>query len=63
MKRSRLLTADGVSLDLLRQLLEHVNLAIPRLALFEPLHDLFGPFTPLAARRALAAAFVAEESR
>lgn len=53
--------ADGVTLDLLGELLEHVNLAAARLAVLEALHDLFGPLGSLAAGRALAAGLVPVE--
>mmetsp|Transcript_35491 Transcript_35491/g.114080 ORF Transcript_35491/g.114080 Transcript_35491/m.114080 type:complete len:280 (+) Transcript_35491:273-1112(+) len=50
--------ADGVALDLVRQLLEHVNLLDLRVARHKPVHDLAHPASPLAARRALAARLV-----
>ena len=52
-----------MTLDLLGQLLQHINLPLPPLALLEPLHDLLGPFAALAARGALPAAFVLVERR
>ena len=50
--------ADGVPLDLLRQLLEHVNLLEPSVALLHPLHDGVEPPGTLAARGALPAGLV-----
>jgi len=53
--------ADGVSLDLLGQLQEHVDLALARLAALQALHDLRGPLAALAAGGALSAALVLVE--
>jgi hypothetical protein len=53
--------ADGVSLNLLGQLLEHVDLALPRLALGESVHNLVCPLAALSARCALTAGLVVVE--
>ena len=50
-----------MSLDLLRQLLQHVDLTVAALALFEARHDLLGPLAALAAGGALAAGLVLVE--
>lgn len=60
-RASGLLTANGVALNLLCELLEHVNLALTALALLESAHDLLGPLASLTARSALSARFVAVE--
>ena len=51
-------STDGVALDLLGELLHHVNLASAGLALLETVHDLLGPLGTLTARSALAARLV-----
>lgn len=56
-------SADGVALDLLRELLEHVDLALARIALFQTLHDLVGPLAALSAGGALAAGLVLVKGR
>jgi hypothetical protein len=53
--------ANGVSLHLLGQLLEHVDLTLPCLALGESVHDLVRPFAALTAWCALAAGLVVVE--
>lgn len=55
------LTADGVALDLLGQLLKHINLALVADALLEAGHDLLGPLAALTAGRALSAGLVSVE--
>ncbi len=50
-----------MTLDLLRQFLQHVNLSCLRLSLLESLHDLFRPLATLSARGTLAAALVSVE--
>ncbi|GMT31566.1 hypothetical protein PFISCL1PPCAC_22863, partial [Pristionchus fissidentatus] len=55
--------ADGVSLDLLAQLPDHVNLLLLRLAVHEPPHHLVQPVAALATRRALSTALVLVEER
>jgi hypothetical protein len=55
------LTANSVTLNLLGQLLEHVNLTLTALTLLETLHDLLSPLASLTARCALAATLVAVE--
>lgn len=54
---------DRVSLDLLSQLLHHINLPRARRALLKSLHNLLRPFRTFAARSALAARFVVVELR
>lgn len=54
-------SADGVALDLLGELLEHVDFTLLGVAGFETLHHLKRPLASLAARRALAAALVLVE--
>lgn len=54
-------SADGVTFNLLGELLHHVNLALAGGALLESLHDLFGPLGTLATRSALAAGLVVVE--
>lgn len=51
-----------MTFNLFGQFLHHVDFSIPRLSLFEPLHDLFGPFTPFSTRGALTTAFVLVEA-
>lgn len=51
-------SADGVALDLLGELLHHVDLALAGSAHLEAVHDLLGPFGTLATRGALAARLV-----
>jgi hypothetical protein len=46
-------STDSVALDLLGQLLQHVDLADAALALLESVHDLVGPSGALTARCAL----------
>lgn len=50
-----------MTLDLLGELLKHVDLAWPALALLETLHDLVGPLATLSAGRALTAGLVGVE--
>ena len=54
-------TADSVTLNLLGELLEHVNLPLASLALLESAHDLLRPLAALSAGCALAATLVAVE--
>ena len=54
-------SANGVSLNLLGQLLEHVDLTLTGLSLLETLHDLLGPLGALATWCALSARLVAVE--
>jgi hypothetical protein len=54
-------SADGVALDLLGELLHHVNLALTGSAHLEAVHDLLGPLGTLATRGALAAGLVVVE--
>lgn len=54
-------SADRVALDLLREFLEHVDLALLGVAGLETLHYLHRPLAALAARRALTAALVLVE--
>ena len=56
-------TTDGVTFNLLGELLEHVDFALASLALFEALHDLFAPLAAFATGSALAAAFVLIKGR
>lgn len=56
-----LLTANCVALDLLGQLLQHVNLPLATLTLLKSLHDLLSPLAALTARRALTARLVSVE--
>ena len=49
--------------NLLRQLLQHVNLPLPRLAPLKPLHDLLRPLAALTTRRALATALMPVKGR
>lgn len=53
--------ADGVALNLLGELLHHVDLALARGAGLEAVHDLLGPLGALTAGRALAARLVVVE--
>eukprot|EP00227_Mantoniella_beaufortii_P011202 CAMPEP_0197590548 /NCGR_PEP_ID=MMETSP1326-20131121/11475_1 /TAXON_ID=1155430 /ORGANISM="Genus nov. species nov., Strain RCC2288" /LENGTH=441 /DNA_ID=CAMNT_0043155651 /DNA_START=195 /DNA_END=1517 /DNA_ORIENTATION=- len=53
--------ADGVALDLLGELLQHVDLLQPRVALLHALHDGVQPPRALTAGRALAAGLVLVE--
>ena len=55
--------ADGVALDLLCQLPEHVNLSLLEVTAHHALHHLVDPRGALAARRALAARLVLVEVR
>jgi hypothetical protein len=54
-------SANGVALDLLGELLHHVNLTRAGSSLLETLHDLLGPLGTLATRGALAAGLVMVE--
>jgi hypothetical protein len=54
-------SADGVALDLLGELLHHIDLTSAGLALLETVHDLLGPLGTLTARGALAARLVVVE--
>lgn len=54
-------SANGVTLDLLGELLHHVNLTLAGSTLLEALHDLLGPLGALTTRCALAARFVVVE--
>ena len=51
-------TANTVPLDLLGQLLKHIDLSCSCLTLLKPLHHLRSPHTSFSARRALATTFV-----
>jgi hypothetical protein len=53
--------ANSVALNLLGELLKHVDFALARLALVEAVHDLVGPLGALTAGRALAAGLVVVE--
>ena len=55
------LAANCVALYLLGELLQHIDLSLPSLALLESRHDLFGPFAALSARRALTTGLVPVE--
>ena len=55
------LTTDSVTLDLLGELLHHVNLAGAGLTLLESVHDLLGPLATLTAWSALTARLVVVE--
>jgi len=54
-------STNGVALDLLGELLHHVDLALAGSALLEAVHDLLGPLGTLATRGALAARLVVVE--
>ena len=54
-------SANGVTLDLLGELLHHVDLTSAGLTLLETLHDLVGPLGTLTARCALSARLVVVE--
>jgi hypothetical protein len=54
-------SADGVTLDLLGELLHHVDLTRPSGSLLEAVHDLLGPLGALATRSALTARLVVVE--
>ena len=54
-------SADSVALDLLGELLHHVDLALAGSAHLEAVHDLLGPLGTLATRGALAAGLVVVE--
>lgn len=54
-------SADGVTLDLLGQLLEHVDLTLAGLTLLHTLHHLHGPLAALTAGSALTARLVLVE--
>jgi hypothetical protein len=54
-------SANSVTLDLLGELLHHVNLALTGSAHLEAVHDLLGPLGTLATRGALAAGLVVVE--
>jgi hypothetical protein len=54
-------SADSVALDLLGELLHHVNLTLASSSLLEAVHDLLGPLGTLATRGALTARLVVVE--
>lgn len=54
-------TANSVTLNLLGQLLQHINLTLSSLSLLKSLHDLLRPLAALSARCALAATLVSVE--
>jgi hypothetical protein len=54
-------SANGVSLNLLGELLHHVNLTLASSSLLEAVHDLLGPLGALATRGALPARLVVVE--
>jgi hypothetical protein len=54
-------SANGVALDLLGELLHHIDLTSAGLALLETVHDLLGPLGTLTARGALAARLMVVE--
>jgi hypothetical protein len=54
-------SADGVALDLLGELLHHVDFTSAGLALLETVHDLLSPLGTLTARSALTARLVVVE--
>ena len=52
---------NRMALDLLRQLLQHIDLSFPAEALLEAMHDLVGPLGALATRGALATGLMVVE--
>ena len=50
-----------MALDLLRELLQHINLSLSSLALLKSLHDLLCPLATLSAWRTLSTGFVSVE--
>lgn len=56
-------STDGVTLDLLGELLEHVDFALAGISGLETLHHLHGPFAALTAGSALTARLVLVEGR
>ena len=51
-------TTNRMPLDLLRELLQHIDLALSCIPLLEPLHHIHDPVTPLTTRRTLPAALM-----